>query len=109
MKPLKWLFIGCFFESEAKAEKEYLRATLERTIKGRAAQYFDENKKEWISYELHHVIPQGQAISAGQQGEAVTLTCVRVHTPFNLREMTCEQHAAVDTFRHAGPTTSATI
>lgn len=65
-----------------------------RMQKGNAPKDYNPRTKKMESRELHHVVAQ-------QHGGG--------HTPLNLREMTPDQHGAVDPFRHTVPTTGATL
>ena len=60
---------------------------LDAMQKGNAAQDFNPNTGNYESRELHHVDPQRNDGS---------------NSPINLREVTPEQHAAMDPYRHLG-------
>jgi uncharacterized protein RhaS with RHS repeats len=70
--------------SEAASPGEFSQANLERMKRGSAPQDFNSRTGQWESRELHHVDPQRNGGSNG---------------PFNLRELTPEQHRALDRHR----------
>jgi hypothetical protein len=70
--------------SEAAASGEFSQANLERMRRGTAPQDYNSRTGQWESRELHHVDPQRNGGSNG---------------PFNLRELTPDQHRALDPYR----------
>lgn len=70
--------------SEAAAPGEFSQANLERMRRGSAPQDYNPKTRQWESRELHHVDPQRNGGSNG---------------PFNLRELTPNQHRVLDPYR----------
>ncbi len=69
---------------------EFSRGNLKRLRQGKPPLDFNPRTKKFEARELHHVTPQ-RANGA--------------NNPLNLRELTPDQHGAVDPYRHTVPTT----
>jgi hypothetical protein len=68
----------------SKNTKEFSRANLRRMRRGSAPLDYNPNTGNWESRELHHHIPQRNNGS---------------NSPINLREVSPDQHRALDPFR----------
>jgi hypothetical protein len=81
-----------YWKARASASSgEFSRDNLARMKQGKAPLDFNSRTGKFESRELHHVNPQRAGGSNG---------------PLNIRELTPDQHGAVDPFRHTVPTTS---
>ncbi len=80
-----------YWKNRASASNgEFSRENIARMKQGKAPVDFNPRTRQFESRELHHVIPQRAGGS---------------NSPINLRELTPDQHGAVDAFRHTVPTT----
>jgi hypothetical protein len=70
--------------SHSASPREFSQANLERMRRGSAPLDYNARTRQWESRELHHVDPQRNGGS---------------HGPFNLREVTPDQHRALDRYR----------
>lgn len=70
---------------------EFSARNLELMRQGKAPKLYNSRTDKFESVELHHVVPQRAGGSNG---------------PLNLREVTPDQHGAIDPFRHTVPTTT---
>jgi len=75
------------------SDGEFSKANLRRMRRGRAPLDYNPRTGKYESRELHHVQAQRNG------GE---------NSPINIREVTPDQHGAVDPFRHTVPTTRGT-
>ena len=80
-----------YWKNRASASSgDFSRENLARMRQGKAPLDYNPRTNIFESRELHHVVPQRAGGSNG---------------PINLRELTPDQHGAVDPFRHTVPTT----
>ncbi|KZN60841.1 hypothetical protein N478_25895 [Pseudoalteromonas luteoviolacea S4060-1] len=81
-----------YWKNRATASNgEFSKENIARMRQGKAPIDFNPRIGKFESRELHHVTPQRAGGS---------------NSPLNLRELTPDQHGAVDPFRHTVPTTS---
>jgi len=78
------------WKNRASSSGEFSPENLARMRQGKAPLDFNSRTGKFESRELHHVTPQRAGGS---------------NSPLNLRELTPDQHGAVDPFRHTVPTT----